>query len=72
MALRCSLLHLMMQSCLLETFLSASSNLEDSENTLYAFPSRSNMKLHNTPVIPKFVTRVLMIRQSGLVVIVFK
>ena len=38
---------------------SVNSNLDDSENSLYAFPSKSNLKLHNIPVTPKFVVKVL-------------
>ena len=38
---------------------SVNSNLDDSENSLYAFPSKSNLKLHNIPATPKFVVKVL-------------
>ena len=53
MALRCFLLHLRKQNCLLETF--PRSNLDDSDITLPAFP----LKLHNIAVTPMLVEKVI-------------
>ena len=39
---------------------SKSSNLEDSGFSLPVFPSRTNLKLHNTSVTPKMVKKVIM------------
>ena len=36
------------------------SNLEDSDISLLIFPSRTNLKLHNTSVTPKIVKKVIM------------
>ena len=56
--LRCCLLHLIKQNCLLKTFLRT---LHDSELIpLPAFPSRTHLKLHNTSVTPKMIKKVIM------------
>ena len=39
---------------------SKNSNLDDSGITLPAFPSRTNLKLHNISVTPKMVKKVIM------------
>ena len=57
MAGRCYLLHLIKQNCWLKFFLN--SNLDDSEISLYVFPSRTNLKLHNISVTPKMVKKVI-------------
>ena len=39
---------------------SKNSNLDDSDISIPVFPSRTNLKLHNTSVTPKMVTKVIM------------
>ena len=39
---------------------SMNSNLDDSVMSLLAFPSRTNLKLHNIYVTPKMVRKVIM------------
>ena len=56
-ALRCCLLHLIKQNCLLKTFLN---NLYDSGISLPVFPSITNLKLYKISVTPKMVKRVKM------------
>ena len=56
MGLRCCLLHLIKQSCLLKTFLRT---LDDSGISLPVFPSRTHLKLHNISVTPKMVKKVI-------------
>ena len=51
---RCFLLHLLKQSCLLN------SNLDDSRISLPAFPCRTNLKLHNIFLTPKMVKKIIM------------
>ena len=51
---RCFLLHLLKQSCLLN------SNLDDSRISLPAFPCRTNLKLHNIFLTPKMVKKIRM------------
>ena len=51
---RCFLLHLLKQSCLLN------SNLDDSGISLPAFPCRTNLKLHNIFLTPKMVKKIIM------------
>ena len=36
------------------------SNLDDSDISLFIFPSRTNLKSHNTSVTPKIVKKVIM------------
>ena len=36
------------------------SNLDDTGISLFVFPSRTNLKLHNISVTPKFVKKVIM------------
>ena len=57
MGLRCCLLHLIKQNCLLKTFLRT---LDDSGISLPVFPSRTHLKLHNISVTPKMVKKVIM------------
>ena len=56
MGLRCSLLHLIKQNCLLKTFLRT---LDDSGISLPVFPSRTHLKLHIS-VTPKMIKKVIM------------
>ena len=56
MGLRCCLLHLIKQNCLLKTFLRA---LDDSGISLHVFPSRTHLKLHIS-VTPKMIKKVIM------------
>ena len=51
---RCFLLHLLKQSCLLN------SNLDDPRISLPAFPCRTNLKLHNIFLTPKMVKKIIM------------
>ena len=44
---------------------SKKSDLAESGITLPAFPSRSNLKLHNIPVTPKMVEKVMMYLDSS-------
>ena len=56
--LRCCLLHLIKQNCLLKTFLRT---LHDPELiSLPVFSSRTHLKLHNTSVTPKMIKKVIM------------
>ena len=55
---RCCLLHLIKQSYLLKTFCK-NSNLDGSGISLPAFPSRTNLKLHNISVTTKIVKKVI-------------
>ena len=50
------LMHLIKQNCLLKTFLR---NLKVSRISLTSLPSWTNMKLHNIPVTPKLVRKVI-------------
>ena len=56
MGLRCCLLHLVKQNCLLKTFLRT---LDDSGISLPVFPCRTHLKLHNISVTPKMVKKVI-------------
>ena len=38
---------------------SKNSNLDDSDISLPVFPSRTNLKLHNTSVTPKMIKKVI-------------
>ena len=53
---RCCLIHLIKQNCLLK--ISNTSNLDGSGISLLAFPSRTNLKLHNISITPKMVKKV--------------
>ena len=50
------LMHLIKQNCILKTFLR---NLKVSRISLTSLPSWTNMKLHNIPVTPKLVRKVI-------------
>ena len=56
-ALRCCILNLIKQNCLLKTFLNF--NLDDSGTFFPIFPSRTNWKLHNIFVTHKMVKKVI-------------
>ena len=56
MGLRCCLLHLIKQNCLLKTFLRT---VDDSGISLPFFPSRTHLKLHIS-VTPKMIKKVIM------------
>ena len=58
MALRCCLLHLIKQNCLLKSFLK-NSNHDDSGISLPAFSSRTNLKMNNILVSRKLVKKVI-------------
>ena len=47
------------------------SNLDDSPNSLPVFPSRTNLKLHNTLVTTKMVKKVVTNLDRHLVLIAF-
>ena len=57
MAWGCCHLHLTKQNSLLKT--SKNSNLDDSCISLPAFPSKTNLKLHNISVTPKIIEKVI-------------
>ena len=50
------LMHLIKQNCILKTFLR---NLKVSRISLTSLPSWTNMKLHNIPLTPKLVRKVI-------------
>ena len=54
---RCCLLHLMKQNCFLILFLRT--NVDDLDVSIPAFPSRTNMKVHNISVTPKMVKKII-------------
>ena len=53
----CCLLHLIKQNCLLKTFLRTLILM--TQVSLYFFPSRTNLKLHNISLTPKMVKKVI-------------
>ena len=58
MARSCYLLHLIKQNCLLKTF-PRPLILMTQVSPLPVFPSRTNLKLHNTSVTPKMVKKII-------------
>ena len=56
MGLRCCLLHLIKQNCLLKTFLRT---LDDSDISLPIFAFRTHLKVHNISVTPKMIKKVI-------------